>query len=114
MSSLQLYTGSGLLLLLVLFVTLFLLPGLALRFRLGRRLKALRDEKTRSAGDLQKIFQGDKKLAHLWKEFSDTLHEQKGGRDGQAVVIARRATVAAESFFSAQYLVDNRLRTEFF
>lgn len=109
-----LITGSGLVLLLILFFALFLIPGVLLRLQLGSHLKALKDQKTRSAGDLAKVFQGDKKLAHLWKEFRDTLHEEKGEREGQTVVIALRATVPAESLFNGQYIVDNRLRTEFF
>ncbi len=109
-----LVTGGLLAVLLVGFLGFFLAPGLALRLRLGRLLNSLRSKKIRNTSELQQVFKGDRKLVHLWKEFRDTLHEQKGERDGQTVVIALRATVPAESFFNAEYLVDNRLRTEFF
>lgn len=109
-----LITGSALALLSLGFLVLFFVPGIALRLRLGKTLRQLRTTKSRSASDLQKIFEGDPKLLHLWKEFKDTLHAQKEGRDGQMVTVALRATATAESFFNAQYVVDGRLRTEFF
>ena len=109
-----LVTGGILILLTLSFLFFFLIPGLRFRLRLGGLLKTLNTERTRSVTELQKLFQSDPKLEHLWKEFRKTLHEQKREKDGQTIVVALRATVSAESFFNAQYLVDNRLRTEFF
>lgn len=107
-------TGGALALLLLGFFVFFLGPGLGLRARLGVVLRRLRKQQLRSPADLQKIFEGDAKLQHLWQEFRDTLHPQREERDGQMVTVALRATAPAESFFSGQYVVDNRLRTEFF
>lgn len=109
-----LVTGGILVLLTFAFLFFFLIPAIRFRLRLGGLLKTLKTEKTRSVTELQKLFQSDPKLEHLWKEFRKTLHEQKREKDGQTIVVALRATVSAESFFNAQYLVDNRLRTEFF
>lgn len=109
-----LVTGSALTLLTLGFVFWFLTPAVQLRFRLGRALRQLRRGKPRSALDLQKIFEPDPRLLHLWKEFRDTLHAQREERDGQMVTVALRATAPAESFFNSQYVVDGRLRTEFF
>ena len=109
-----LVTGGALAFLTLGFLLVFLAPGVRLRFRLGRVLRQLRKGKARNASDLQKIFEGDKRLLHLWKEFRDTLHAQREERDGQMVTVALRATAAAESFFNSQYVVDGRLRTEFF
>lgn len=107
-------TGSSLFILLVVFVLFFLLPGLHLRVRLSSVLRRFRNETPQSILDLQKVFDIDHKLSHFWREFRDTLHEQKGEHDGQIVTTAVRATIPADSFFNAQYIVDGRLRTEFF
>jgi hypothetical protein len=109
-----LITASILLGLVCVFLFFFLFPAIRLRFQLGRLVKALSSNKTWKVTELQKLFQYDRKLAHLWAEFRDTLHEQKEQRNGQTVVVAWRATVAAEAYFNGQSLVDTRLRTEFF
>lgn len=53
-------------------------------------------------------------LGHLWKEYRDTLHEQRSHSDGSIVVTAIRATVPSEVFLNNQSVVDSRLHTEFF
>jgi DNA anti-recombination protein RmuC len=69
-----------------------------------------------TTADFSKIFSLDKTLAHLWREYRHTLHEQRdlNQSTGSQEVTALRATVSAEAIFSTQTLVDNRLRTEFF
>ncbi len=109
-----LITGGALALLSVGFVFLFFVPGIRLRLDLGRTLRQLRTTKPRTSAEFQKIFEGNSRLLHLWKEFNDTLHAQKEDRDGQMVTVALRATATAEAFFNAQYVVDGHLRTEFF
>ena len=106
----------GLLALLVLgFILLFLLPGVLHWFRLRSILSGLQAFKGPTPpGDIKKLFAPDKRLAHLWSEFQDTLHVQKEEREGQMKIAAVRSTVPAEAYFSGQYLVDSRLRTEFF
>src|SRR5262245_30694011 len=86
-----------------------------LRLKLGRLLRRLRKVKDVRA-DFSKIFLIDKTLAHLWREYRHTLHEQRqvNSQTGQQETIALRATVPAETFFNPQTVVDNRLRTEFF
>ena len=106
-------TGSILAVLLLGFLLFFLLPAILFRVRLGLLLRRLKAKKLTDVGEIQKLFQTDPKLRHLWEEFRDTLHEQKSERSGLAVVDAMRLTVSAEAFFNAQFLVDNRLRTEF-
>lgn len=113
-----LITGSVLGLLSVGFLLLFFVPGIRLRLYLDKALRQLRTTKPLTsgdlAGDLQKIFEGDSRLLHLWKEFRETLHAQKEERDGQMVTVALRATATAEAYFNVQYVVDGRLHTEFF
>lgn len=108
-------TGGLLLLLVFAFVVLFLLPGVIHWFRLRGILSALLKFKGPTPpGDIKKLFARDKGLTHLWGEYQDTLHVQREQQDGQMKIVAVRSTVPAESYFSAQYLVDSRLRTEFF
>lgn len=108
-------TGGLLLLLFLGFITFFFLPGLVHWLRLRGILGALLKFKDPTPpGDIKKVFARDKRLAHLWGEYQDTLHVQREQRDGQMQIVAVRSTVPAESYFSGQYLVDSRLRTEFF
>lgn len=112
----NLQVTGGLLVLLVLgFIVLFLFPGVLHWFRLRAILVGLLALKGPAPpGDIKKLFARDKRLAHLWSEFQDTLHIQREEREGQMKIVAVRSTVPAEAYFSGQYLVDSRLRTEFF
>jgi hypothetical protein len=99
----------------LLFLGLYLFPALTFRGKLRRLLARLRSLQKASDADLARVFGVDKTLSHLWREYRDTLHEQKKvNSSGIQEVIATRATVPAETFFNAQVLVDSRLRTEFF
>jgi hypothetical protein len=113
---LHLLVAAGLLAVLVLaFAVIFLLPGGVHWLRLSRVHRQLvRFELRTPPGEFRKLFAGDARLAHLWKEFQDSLHVQREERDGQMVPVAVRSTVAAETFFNTQYVVDSRLHTEFF
>jgi hypothetical protein len=110
-----LVTG-GLLSVLVLgFLALFLVPGVIHWFRLRNILSGVGSlEAKTSPGDFKKLFMRDKQLAHLWAEYSESLHVQREERDGQMQVVAVRSTIAADTYFNEQFVVDSRLRTEFF
>lgn len=110
-----LVTG-GLLSLLVLgFLALFLVPGVIHWFRLRNILASVESfEPKTPPSEFKKLFMQDKRLAHLWAEYQESLHVQREERDGQMQVVAVRSTVAAENFFNEQFVVDSRLRTEFF
>lgn len=113
---LHLLFAGGLLASLVLaFLVFFLLPGMVHWVRLRGLQRALeRFELRTPPGEFRKLFARDQRLAHLWKEFQDSLHVQREQRDGQSVAVSVRATLPAETFFNSQYVVDARLRTEFF
>jgi hypothetical protein len=109
-----LLTGGVLAILVVSFLVWFLVPAMRHWFLLRGvhlRLRALTDP---SPAAVKKVFAVDQRLAHLWSQYQDTLHEQTEDRDGQVKVVAVRSTVPAEAFFNSQYVVDARLRTEFF
>jgi hypothetical protein len=108
-------TGGFLLLLVIIFLVLFLLPAILH----WRRLSTIHSGLLALSGPtppatIQKLFAGDRRLAHLWSEYQDTLHVQREERDGQLRVVAVRSTTSAEAYFSGQSLVDSRLHTEFF
>ena len=109
-------TGGVLTLLVVLFLVVFLLPGILHWFRLRRILRRIAavDGKQLAIVELKKVFASDKRLAHLWKEYQESLHLQREERDGQMHLKSARATMPAEMFFNSQFVVDSRLRTEFF
>lgn len=98
---------------LALFIALFLLPALVQSARLGKALKALAAVNERTAGPALSKLPG---IGLLWKEYSDTLHEQRdlNPSTGQFEISRIRSSVPAEAFFTNQALVDTPLKTEFF
>ncbi|URM27131.1 MotA/TolQ/ExbB proton channel family protein [Pseudomonas frederiksbergensis] len=110
-----LIVASVLVILVVAFILFFLVPGVLHWFRLRRIQRRIAKFSSQNfAAEFKKVFAGDKRLSHLWKEYQDSLHFQHEDRDGQSVVSAVRATVPAELFFNSQFVVDSRLRSEFF
>ena len=108
-------TGGVLAVLVLIFFVVFLVPGVLHWFRLSliqRRIKKF--ESKNFASEFKKVFAKDKRLSHLWKEYQDSLHIQREERDGQLATVAIRATVPSELYFNSQFVVDSRLRTEFF
>jgi len=108
-------TGGVLALLVLIFFVVFLAPGVLHWFRLSsiqRRIKKFESKNFDS--EFKKVFAKDKRLSHLWKEYQDSLHIQREERDGQLTTVAIRATVPSELYFNSQFVVDSRLRTEFF
>lgn len=77
-------------------------------------LKQLRDTAPVDRDQVAQVLAQDATLAHLWTEYTETLHEQYDYVDGQRRLVAVRATVPAEVFFNTQVLVDTPLNTEFF
>lgn len=110
-----LVTGTLLSLLVLGFVALFLVPGVIHWFRLRQILSSVESlEAETLPSEFKKIFIRDKALAHLWAEYQGSLYTQREERDGVMQVVAVQSTTAAEAYFNGQYVVDSRLRTEFF
>jgi hypothetical protein len=110
-----LITGALIVILSIAFLTVFLIPGVLHFIRLRNIKKQIAGfGKNDAVGLFSATFSADKRLLHLWTEFRESLHDQEEERDGQMMVVASRATVPAEVYFSTQAVVDGRLRTEFF
>jgi hypothetical protein len=107
--------GGVLLALILAFVSFFLVPGIihAIRLR-GIRQDLKRVGEHPKPDQLREIFNRDRVLAHLWKEYEETLHYQTKEVDGLASINAIRSTVPASAYFNSQYVIDTRLSTEFF
>lgn len=108
-------TGGVLAFFVVVFLFVFLVPAVMHWVRLRRLQRGIsKFESKNVAAQFKKLFSVDKRLSHLWKEYQDSLHIQREERDGQMVTVAIRATVPSELYFNSQFVVDSRLRTEFF
>jgi ABC-type transporter Mla subunit MlaD len=108
-------TGAVLAVLVLAFIGVFLIPAAIHWRRLLKLRRALSQCAANSPlADFKAVFATDATLTHLWKEYEDSLHLQKQERDGQLVTVAVRATVPAEVYFNNQFVVDSRLRIEFF
>jgi MotA/TolQ/ExbB proton channel family len=107
--------GTVLGILILWFLTRFLIRGIIYCFRLGAlhaRISATK--RPNLIAEIKKAFEGNKKLAHLWNEYRESLHMIKEERDGQMQLVDARATVPADTYFNTQYVVDGHLGTEFF
>jgi hypothetical protein len=103
----------------VAFVLRFVLPS----WRLGQRLErtigalaALRPDPATRLVDLTPVgavFAGGP-LAHLWREYAQTLHATTDAVGGAPRIVAWRATEMAETHFTEQAIVDVPLQTEFY
>lgn len=108
-------TGGVLAVLVLIFFVVFLAPGVLHWFRLSSIQGRIQKFKSKNfASEFKKVFAKDKRLSHLWKEYQDSLHIQREEHDGQLTIVATRATVPSELYFNSQFVVDSRLRTEFF
>ncbi|GKT26046.1 anti-phage ZorAB system protein ZorA [Acidovorax sp. SUPP3334] len=108
-------TGAVLAILVLIFCVVFLAPGVLHWFRLMSIQRQINNFDSKNfASEFKKVFAKDKRLSHLWKEYQDSLHIQREERDGQLTIVATRATVPSELYFNSQFVVDSRLRTEFF
>ena len=106
---------AAVLVVLILAFLFFLTRGLLHWFKLRRVITGMnRLPEDADPAEFRELFVRDRRLVHLWDEYRDTLHEQKGERGGVLRTLAWRATIPSEAYFSSQYVVDSRLGTEFF
>lgn len=100
------------------FIGWFVRPAVLLRMVLKSVLSDLQRSKPTNPHELLtnlgKIFAKDSKLKHLWGEFAETLHKQEDTENGIARVSAVRSTQPSETYFNNQYVIDGRVRLEFF
>ena len=99
----------------------FFWPSVMLKRELRRSLDALREIRSKTKGDVVELgaigsaAMSSRSLDHLWSEYIKTLHPQREeDKSGQSRIVRWRATALAETFFTEQAIVDNRLKTEFF
>src|SRR5688500_8636756 len=125
------------------FLLFFVIPSFVVSWRLSRVTKRIRTMEGRPLSEIGEAF-GDKGvLAHMWREYSHTLHEQAAdsrssfdsaaaqpvlsvgaaeveglrtnGDEAVPPVMTRwRSTVPAEALFRPEVVVDTPLRSEFF
>jgi hypothetical protein len=108
-------TAVSLFVLAAVFLGLFFLPGVLHWLRLWQIWQQLKKIEGRThPGELRKIFSADSEIAHIWKEYADSLHKVREDWDGQPKIVGYRATVPAEVYFNTQAVIDSRLGTEFF
>lgn len=94
----------------------YALKGTQVILQLRKAIKGVkskqRDGKTPKPSNLTDYFAAEP-LKHLWTEYTDTLHEMRRASNGQQVLVEVRATVPAETLFTREVLVDNRLFDDF-
>jgi hypothetical protein len=103
--------GTLIAVLFIIFLWKYLVPGWAFWFKLKRIIKDLRKLKAQGEKNLGAVFKRDRVLAHLWAEYKEKFPNSLTAIEE---VVAVRATLPAEVYFSPQALVDSRLHAEFF
>ena len=98
------------------FIVRFLVYGIRQRATLRRVIRELQGVSKKAPSAFATIFERNEKLAHVWRQYSETLHgeEELNVQTGRFEIIKYRSTVPAEVFFSGEVLVDTVLRSEFF
>ncbi|MDC6380406.1 anti-phage ZorAB system protein ZorA [Pseudomonas graminis] len=95
----------------------YFLRSFKLSSQLKRLTRTLDGAKTLAAplrrAELERLFSSSQ-MQHLWREYSETLHDQFEMREGEQVLVRSRATAGAAHFFSSQSVVDTPLGTEFY
>jgi hypothetical protein len=107
--------GFILLVLTTFFLVIFLARAVVLIAKLSKIALTLASLKSPRKQALEQVFAADKTLAHLWREYADTLHrQQEFGGSGREALDILRSTVPASSIFTTDTIVDAQLWTEFF
>ena len=111
-------TGLLILFLLIAFIWKFLVPAKAHRTRLSSIKKQIASlgklDSPAAQREFRRIFGVDTHLAHVWREYEESLHQQEEAKEGQRVVTDVRATVPAAMYFNPESIVDGRVNAEFF
>lgn len=92
----------------------FVVPACRIAGELNAVIRALTSSK--DPRDVGGIFEPFSKLKHLWTEYRETLHEERAlnPQTGMLEVVALRATVPAETFFTDNTVVNTPVHAEFF
>ena len=59
------------------FLVLYVAPGLKQKFKLNQAVRSLREAAKKDPKTIASIFEQDKKLTHLWRQYEETLHGKK-------------------------------------
>lgn len=98
-----------------LFIFIFFTRALRSLYLLTKLSTDLQTIKDRREEALESAFSINKTLAHLWKEYKDTLHrQQEYEANGNPRPVVLRSTVPASMIFTNDVIVDTPLKTEFF
>ena len=102
-------------LLTVSFILFFALPSL----RISNKLKEItnRLEQTKqntSPTEIQTLFNDEKELKGIWREYAKTLHLQQEINDGELRLSAVFSTVTSDAYFNAETVFEGRINSEFF
>jgi hypothetical protein len=95
------------------FLVRFVVPALVLQTRLRRAIQNLDRLGSPSPEVIAAEVMNTPQLAHLWREYAQTLHRQQG-QSGEGKGEHIRATAMAGEFFTPVALVDTPLKTEFY
>jgi hypothetical protein len=97
------------------FLIKFVAPSRFVQKSLRKAISRLyKTEPNSTPRKVSEIFEKDKTLLGLWKEFSKTLHEQRELRNGELQTTAVFSTVTADAYFNPETVFEGQINSEFF
>lgn len=93
----------------------FVAPSRSVQKNLRRAISRLdQTEPNSTPQKVSELFEKDKTLLGLWREYSKTLHEQRELRNGELQTTAVFSTVTADAYFNPETVFEGRINSEFF
>jgi hypothetical protein len=97
------------------FILFFALPSLSISKKLKEITKRLEQTKQNTSPNIVlAIFEDEKELKAIWREYAKTLHSQQEINDGELRLSAVFSTVTSDAYFNAETVFEGRINSEFF
>lgn len=115
MSSTELAVFSVISIFVISFLVKFVSPARKLQKTLRLAISSLEETEPNTAPNkVADIFENERTLLGLWKEFAKTLHEQRELRNGELQTTAVFSTVTADAYFNPESVFEGPINSEFF
>ncbi len=97
------------------FVLYFVIPSRKIISKLNAAISKLEQTKPNTSPvDVLNVFEDEKVLKGIWREFAKTLHIQQQFVDGEMKISAVYSTVTADAYFNPESVFEGRVNSEFF
>ncbi len=97
------------------FVVFFAMPSLSIGKKLKQITRKLEETKPNtSPNEVLALFNDDKELKAIWREYAKTLHLQQEVVDAEIKLAGVFSTVTSDAYFNSESVFEGRINSEFF